>query len=181
MKAAFLILFPFLWVPISFGFEVVGNVGLGLTSFNTHPPELISSKNQLSYGLLGHFEFEQTNWELGVLHTGAQMIYSSPIGEQRADSGYWLLPILYRMPISAPFFSIAFGPDYAIATHPSGGFKNHGGVQLSVEGVQEIGDNYGIVGNFRFRQSLGSPFTLNGENSSLRFFLLTLGIQKRLE
>ena len=180
MKIFFFLIF-FFYPYQAHAVEIAGSVGLGTTSFKTKPTGYKDSSNRLDWSLLGHFEFSQTDWELGLIHTGARLTYTSQSEEHVSESGFWLLPVLYRASLYAPFFSFALGPDFGIASNPAGGFKNHFGLELALEGVQEIGDHFGITGNIRIREALGSPFTLNSQTSGLRFMVLSLGIQKRLE
>jgi hypothetical protein len=173
--------------------ELVGLIGYDASVFSNKP-----SNYSAATGGVGYSFFARTDLGPGMIESGALVAPNSittnqSYGALKANGFYWILPLMYRLPIYAPFFSFAVGLDYAVASSTNfsvggatlasttNGYQNHFGAQVSVEAVQDLGENLGLVLDARYRQGLSSAITLNSAHVNYNFVMIGIGLQKRLE
>ncbi len=172
--------------------EMVGFAGYASSLYASKPTGVSNTSGGIGYGFLTRFDLGAGMIEGGFLYTPTSMTWSVGGNDVKASGSYWILPIQYHLPIYLPYLSISIGPDFAImgntsysypgSTLPSAEkFKSHFGAQVSVQASQDLGENLSAVIDLRYREGIGSAFTINNQSTRLNFFMTSFGIQKRLE
>jgi hypothetical protein len=174
--------------------EMAGFVGYTGSIYPTKPAEYVRTTGGIGYGFLTRMDFGPGQIESGFLYTPTSMTYTVGASEVKANGSYWILPLQYRIPLYAPFLSFSFGPDFALkgstsysiegaSVNPSAsGYKSHFGIQSSLQASQDLGENLSAILDVRYRQGLNTAITvINGQTTRLNLFMISLGIQKRLD
>jgi hypothetical protein len=174
--------------------EITGLTGYHLSSPSPKDPSHLSTKGGVGYGFFTRFELAYGALESGLLFTPVSTTFSVGTNEVRAGGSYWILPVIFRIPLFSPFLSIGFGPDFGVrggtsftiqgtslASAPASGFRSHFGAQVSLQATQELGDHLGAVLDLRFRQGIGPAISVQSTTSTLSTTQISLGIQKRLD
>jgi hypothetical protein len=159
--------------------EITGLTGYHLSSPSPKDPSHLSTKGGVGYGFFTR---------------PVSTTFSVGTNEVRAGGSYWILPVIFRIPLFSPFLSIGFGPDFGVrggtsftiqgtslASAPASGFRSHFGAQVSLQATQELGDHLGAVLDLRFRQGIGPAISVQSTTSTLSTTQISLGIQKRLD
>jgi len=158
--------------------EVVALSGIDVPFFSSKPSTFVRTGNGVFAAALLRFEAGSGNFETGILRAGASVTRQTGAFETRSDGSFWIAPFLYRIPLNAPFFHAAIGADYAFG---AGSLKSHPGLQAALQASQDLGDDFGVVIDLRYREGLGTGFVANGQSSGFRMLMASLGFQKRLE
>jgi hypothetical protein len=192
----------FLLLGLSFGLlgepsralEVTGFTGWHSQSASPKDPSFSGSGGGIGYGFSTRVDAGFGGWESGFLFSPVSLNFNVGTSEVRAGGSYWILPIIYRIPLIAPFITFGLGPDFAVrsgtsytiqgtslASAPASGFRSHFGAQASVQAVQEVGENLAAVLDLRYRQGIGPAISIQSTPSTLATFMISLGVQKRLD
>jgi hypothetical protein len=174
--------------------EMAGFAGYTGSIYPSKPVEYVRTTGGVGYGFLTRIDLGPGQIESGFLYTPTSMTYTVGASAVKANGSYWILPLQYRIPIYAPFLSFSFGPDFALkgstsysiegaSVSPSAsGYKSHFGVQSSLQVSQDLGENLSAILDLRYRQGLNTAITvINGQTTRLNLFMISLGIQKRLD
>ncbi|MBU6154337.1 MAG: hypothetical protein KGP28_08565 [Bdellovibrionales bacterium] len=174
--------------------EMAGFAGYTGSVYPTKPAEYVRSTGGVGYGFLARVDFGPGQIESGFLYTPTSMTYTVGASEVKANGSYWILPLHYRIPIYSPFLSLSLGPDFALkggtsytiegaSVSPSAsGYKSHFGVQSGLQASQDLGENLSAILDLRYRHGLNSAISvINSQSTRLNFFMISLGIQKRLD
>jgi hypothetical protein len=172
--------------------EMVGFAGYASSLYASKPTAVSKTAGGIGYGFLTRFDLGAGMIEGGFLYAPTSLTWSVGGNDVTASGSYWILPIQYHLPIYLPYLSISIGPDFAImgntsysypgSTLPSAEkFKSHFGAEVSVQASQDLGENLSAVIDLRYREGIGSAFTINNQSTRLNFFMTSFGIQKRLE
>ena len=180
--------------PTVAAIEMAGFAGYTGSLHPTKPAEYVRSTGGVGYGFLARMDLGPGQIESGFLYTPTSMTYIVGASDVKANGSYWILPLQYRIPIYAPFLSLAIGPDFALkgstsyaiegaSVNPSAsGYKSHFGVQSSVQVSQDLGENLSAILDLRYRHGLNTAITvINSQTTRLNLFMISLGIQKRLD
>jgi hypothetical protein len=175
-------------------FEMQGLIGYDAPMYTQKPIGYQSSGGGVSYSFYGRFDLGPGAIESGFIYVPTSLTWNlSGVGNVTANGSYWLIPILYRVPILPPFMNLAIGPDFAYMGNttfsvqgtslPSSGsgFKSHFGAEASLQALQDLGENLSAVLDLRYRQAIGYSLAIGNEEAHFNFFMISLGIQKRLE
>lgn len=189
--------FSLLFSTPAFSFEMLGLVGYGGSIFSSPPSNYQSSGGGVAYSFLGRIDLGPGQLESGFLYTQTSITNRQLFGSVKTLGSYWIIPLLYRLPVIPPFFSLAIGPDFAIlgsnATSIDGsalsgsndGFKSHFGAEISAEAVQDLGENLSAVMDLRYRHGFGDAISVKNASTSqglgYRAYVIAIGLQKRLE
>jgi len=174
--------------------EMAGFAGYTGSIYPTKPAEYVRSTGGVGYGFLTRMDLGPGQIESGFLYAPTSITYTVGASEVKANGSYWILPLQYRIPLYAPFFSFSFGPDFALkgstsysiegaVVNPSAsGYKSHFGLQSSLQAAQDLGENLSAILDLRYRQGLNTAITvINSQTTRIHFFMISLGIQKRLD
>lgn len=174
--------------------EIAGSAGFHGHEFSDKDPSYRSTSGGVGYSFSARMDAGYGFLESGFLFSPVVMNFSVGSNEVRAGGSYWILPVLYRIPVFSPFVSFGFGPDFAVrggtsytiqgtslASAPSSGFRSHFGGQLSLQAAQDIGENLSAVLDLRYRRGIGPAISVQSTTSTLSTIMFSLGIQKRLE
>lgn len=173
--------------------ELAGLLGYHLSMFSEKPSNYESASGGVGYAFLGRVDLGPGMLESGFLAAPNSITTRQTFGNVKASGFYWIIPLMYRINILPPFFSLAVGGDYAVESSTSfsvsgaqlssttNGYQNHFGAQVSLEAVQDVGENLSILFDARYRQGLGTAITINSQAIKYNFLMLGIGLQKRLE
>jgi len=174
--------------------EMAGFVGYTGSIYPSKPIEYVRTSGGVGYGFLTRLDLGPGQIESGFLYTPTSITYTVGASAVKTNGSYWILPLQYRIPLYAPFFSLSVGPDFALKGNTSytiegasvspsaSGYKSHFGLQASVQAAQDLGENLSAILDLRYRQGLNTAITLiNDQSTRLNFFMISLGIQKRLD
>jgi len=190
----FVLLFPLFATGPAQAVEMAGFAGFTGSMYPSKPAEYVRTSGGVGYGFLARVDLGPGQIESGFLYAPTSITYTVGASEVKANGSYWILPIQYRIPLVSPFLSLSLGPDFALkgstsytiagaSVNPSAsGYKSHFGVQSSLQASQDVGENLSLLLDLRYRQGLNSAITvINSQTTRLNLFMISLGIQKRLE
>ena len=172
---------------------MLGLVAYDGSLFSPAASNQVGSAGGIGYGFFGRLDLGPGMIESGFLYSQMSITTHYAFGDVKSSGGYWIIPLLYRIQLLPPFFSIAAGPDIAILgsnrvsvdeslySVPSSGFKTHFGAEVSLEANQDLGENLSVVLDTRYRRGFGNAITINGEGIQYHSYIIALGLQKRLE
>ncbi len=174
--------------------ELTGFTGYHIPYFSPKDQTCLGTPGGVGYGFSARVEAGSGSIESGFLFSPVVMNLSVGTNEVRTGGSYWILPVLYRVPLLSPFLSLGIGPDFAVrggttytiqgtalSSSPASGFRSHFGGQISLQAVQDIGENLSAVVDLRYRRGLGPSISVQSTTSTLSTLMISLGIQKRLE
>jgi hypothetical protein len=174
-------------------FEMLGMIAYDGAINTPTPSTFQKSGGGIGYDFFGRLALGPGFMESGFLFTQTSITTNEPFGTVKTSGSFWIIPLLYRIYVLPPFLSIALGPDYAvlgtnaISIHDSsvgtgtGGYHSHFGLEGSIEAVQDVGENLGIVVDLRYRRGLANAIILDGTSVRYDSFMISLGIQKQLQ
>lgn len=178
----------------SWAIELAGFTGSHIQNLSPRDPSFVGSGGGIGYGFTARIEAGIGSIESGFLFSPVSTTFTVGTNEVRAGGSYWILPMLYRIPLVTPFITLGIGPDFAVrggtsytiqgtslASAPASGFRSHFGVQASVQAIQDVGENLAAVLDLRYRQGIGPAISVQSTPSTLGTLMISLGIQKRLE
>jgi hypothetical protein len=158
--------------------EVVALSGIGVPFYSNKSPTFTRTGGGIFLATMLRMESGAGGFETGILRAGLSAMRNEGATETRSDGSYWIVPVLYRLPLHPPFFHLAIGADYAFGDST---FKSHPGLEAALQAQQDLGNDYGVVLDIRFREGLGTAFSASGQTSGIRILTAALGFQKRLE
>lgn len=175
--------------------ELAGLVTYNMSQVSSQPSNFVSSDNGIGYAFFGRVPVGPGKIETGFLYASTGITQTVTGQNLTTQGSYWILPLMYRFDFFPPFFSIAAGLDYAVVANNeillggsaissvSSGYKSHWGFQVGMAAVQDIGENLGVMLDVRYRGGLAPAiaFQNNGGSTKYNFWVVGLGIQKRLE
>lgn len=190
MKALFLVLLLLL-APSTQAFEMAGILGYDFNLMRGKPINTVASGGGVTYGFFGRLDLsDASKIESGFLYAPTSLTTHYSFGDVKSSGSYWLIPLLYRFDLMAPFFSLALGLDYAVVgtnsisingTIPASSYQSHLGAEVSFQAVQDLGENLGALFDLRYRQGLQDAISFGTQGTQFNFLLVALGLQKRLE
>lgn len=175
--------------------ELMGMVGYSITDVQTPPSIYLGKDNAVSLGFLAQLELGPGKLETGFLYSKAAITVNEPFGRTNISGTYWMVPVLYRYSFLDPFFSLGAGFDYAVVgtrgltvngaevsnISVGSGFRGHWGLQFSFQAEQDLGEDVSVFLDVRRRQGLAEAIAVGTESTRVHFWMLSLGIQKRLD
>jgi hypothetical protein len=174
-------------------FEMMGMIGYDTPLYSNKPARYESSGGGIGYGFFGRLDLGAGAVETGFLYAPTSLTWTVASSQVTANGSYWLFPVMYRVDVLPPFLNFAIGPDFAYMGNTSysiagasvgsnaSGFKSHFGAQASIQGTQDLGENLSAVLDIRYRQAIGNAIAVSGQSAQFNFFMISLGLQKRLE
>jgi hypothetical protein len=193
-KLIWLLVFALFQAPRAHSVELLGLISYDGSIYSQKPANYTGNSGGIGYGFLGRLDLGPGLIESGFLYTATSIKTQEPFGDVKTQGAFWIIPLLYRVYVLPPFFSVAFGADYAILSNnqvevagsslgpsASSGFRSHFGLEGSLEALQDLGENLSAVLDLRYRYGLADAINLNGTGVRYQTFIISLGIQKRLE
>lgn len=176
-------------------YEMQGLISYNVSQIESKPNDFSSSGDGIGYSFLGRFDLGPGQVESGFLFTPTSISTTQTTHEVKFTGTYWVFPLMYRIHFFPPFFSFAFGGDYAVVgttnliydgtplaiNNINSGYLSHFGAQASLQATQDLGEDLSIVLDMRYRKGLGTSINLSGAEPKYSFFIVALGIQKHLE
>jgi hypothetical protein len=195
MKFLCVLALLFAIAPRAQAFEVYGLVSYDASQYSGKPSNYSDSGGGAGYGFFGKLDFGPGQIESGFLYTVTSISTQEPFGLAINSGSFWQIPILYRVYVLPPFVSVAFGPDYAIVGYnrvtvagaevssdaSSSGYKSNFGLEADVQGLQDLGENLSAILDIRYRYGLGNAISVDGAGVRYQAFIISIGLQKRLE
>lgn len=179
----------------AFAYEMQGLISYNVSQIESKPSNFSSSGDGIGYSFLGRFDLGPGQLESGFLFTPTSITTTQSTHEVKFTGTYWIFPLMYRIHFFPPFFSFAFGGDYAVVgttnliydgntlaiNNINSGYLSHFGAQASLQATQDLGEDLSLVLDLRYRKGLGTSINLSGAEPKYSFFMVGLGIQKHLE
>jgi hypothetical protein len=174
-------------------FEMQGLISYDISELQNPPANYTGTENGLGYEFFGRLDLGPGKIESGFLYASTGITTNESFGPVKTTGSYWMIPLMYRIPIYEPFFSLGVGADYAIVGNTAitaagtqlssltSGYKGNFGVEISGEATQDVGENLSIVFDARYREGLQKAITYDGVDSKYNFLIFSIGLQKRLE
>ena len=187
----------------TFAFEMLGLISYDISSIQNKPSNYGSTQNGLGYNFFGRIDLGPGKLESGFMYAPAGVTtHEASLGDVKMTGSYWIIPLIYRYSFYEPFFSLGVGFDYAavgntaltvngapynIASNNSG-YQSHFGAEISGEATQDLGENLSAVLDVRYRMGLSNGITflnldptVTSAQSKYNFFMIAIGLQKRLD
>jgi hypothetical protein len=192
-KLNWLLLLTLFQAPLAHSVELLGLISYDGTNYSTKPANYKGSGGGIGYGFLGRLDFGPGLIETGFLYTATSITTTEPFGDVKTNGSFWIIPLMYRIYVVPPFISVALGVDYAILStssvevagsqigNYSSGYRSHFGLEGSVEALQDLGENLSAVLDVRYRYGLANTLSLSGVGVRYQAYIISLGLQKRLE
>jgi hypothetical protein len=184
----------FLSISSAQAFDMVGMVSYNIGQLSNQPSNFVEKGNSLGYDFFGRLDLGPGQIESGFLYSPVSITTKVAAANVKTAGSYWILPLLYRVQILPPFFSLAAGFDYAVegntnieisgGTIPSGsnsGYRSHFGYEISAEAAQDLGENLSAVLDVRYRGGFAPAIAFSGQDTKYNFVMIALGLQKHLE
>ena len=193
-KLNWLLLLLIFQAPLAHSIELLGLISYDGSAYAKKPSNYVSSGGGIGYGFAGRLELGPGLIESGFRYTATSVTTSELFGNVKTTGSFWIIPLLYRVYVVPPFLSLAIGPDYAILSNTqielnssslggnySSGYRSHFGLEASAEALQDLGENLSAVLDVRYRYGLADTINLDGTGLRYQAYIISIGIQKRLE